>query len=285
MLPRVARGLEAVTIALAFMMATACVDGPVATVRLATTTSVESSGLLSAILPAFQRQKDITVEVLPVGSGRALQLLERGDVALALTHDPRAEEHALARGMIRNYRKVMFNDFIIVGPLQDVAHVTQASDAVDAMRRIATADAVFVSRGDASGTYSREQELWEQAMHRPSHHRLLETGQGMSPTLRVASERRGYTLTDRATFEQFQAELQLVTLFEGGAELLNTYAIFVRSSLTRAEREAAVALVDWLADGAGRHLVAGYRVNGRVAFSVWPAGVPRDRPDALPDAH
>src|SRR5688572_6635070 len=193
-LPCVAGGLKPATIALASVVVTACVNAPVSTVRLATTTSVESSGLLSAILPAFDQEKGIDVAVLAVGSGRALELLERGDAAAGLTHDPRAEQTALARGTIGAYRKVMLNDFIIVGPPDDPARVRQALDAADAMRRIAAAEAVFVSRGDASGTYTREQELWERASRRPMSNRLLETGQGMSPTLRVASERRAYTL-------------------------------------------------------------------------------------------
>ena len=163
-------------------------------VRIATTTSVDNSGLLAAILPAFERRARIKVEVLAVGSGQAFGLLERGDVVAGLTHDPGAEAAALAAGLITSYRKIMFNDFIIVGPPEDPAGIAQASNAVDAMRRIATHGVAFASRGDRSGTHSREQELWALAKQRPVRGLLIETGQGMSATLRVASEKRAYTL-------------------------------------------------------------------------------------------
>jgi tungstate transport system substrate-binding protein len=261
----------------------ACRPKP-STLRVATTTSVENSGLLAAILPAFERQHHITVEVLPVGSGQALDLLKRGDVTVGLTHDPKAEASARASGIITDYRKIMFNDFILVGPREDPAGIAHAPDAVEAMRRIAAKGAVFVSRGDASGTYAREQELWALAQQSPPRDQLLETGQGMSPTLRVASEKRAYTLTDRATFEQLRSGFQLTSLFEGGPALLNTYAIFLRAGLTGADRQDGATLADWFADGEGRQLVARYLVNGRAVFKIWPAGFPRDQPTDLPDA-
>ena len=253
-------------------------------VRVATTTSVENSGLLTAILPVFEAKYHTKIEVLPVGSGQALALLKRGDVAAGLTHDPAAEASALASGIITGYRKIMFNDFIIVGPRDDAAAVAHAGDAVDAMRRIASTGAVFASRGDSSGTYSREQELWALAKQRPTDGRLLETGQGMSATLRVASEKRAYTLTDRATFEQVRSGLQLASWFEGGPALLNTYSIFLRVGLTGVDRDAATTLADWLADGEGRELVTGFLANGRAVFNVWPTGISRDQPTDLPDA-
>ncbi len=252
--------------------------------RIATTTSVENSGLLAAILPAFERKAHVKVEVLPVGSGQALGLLKRGDVVAGLTHDPNAEASALEAGVITSYRKIMFNEFIIVGPREDPAHLAHASSAVDAMRHIATTGAVFVSRGDASGTYSREQELWALAKQRPAHHLLLETGQGMSATLRIASEKRAYTLTDRATFEQLRSGLRLASLYEGGSALLNTYAIFLRARLTAADREAGTKLADWFADGEGRQLVAGFLAKGQPVFNIWPANIPRNQPTDLPNA-
>jgi tungstate transport system substrate-binding protein len=252
-------------------------------VRLATTTSVENSGLLAAILPTFEQTHQVHVEVLPVGSGQALSLLKRGDADVGLTHDPDAEASAIAAGIITDYRKIMFNDFIIVGPREDAAGIVHASDALDAMRRIA-AGAMFVSRGDASGTYAREQTLWTRAGQRPPRDRLIETGQGMSGTLRIASDKQAYTLTDRATFEQFQSRLQLTSLYEGGSALLNTYAIFLRAGLTGAERSASAMLADWFADGEGRASMTSFAVNGRAVFRIWPAGLPRNRPTDLPDA-
>lgn len=253
-------------------------------IRLATTTSVENSGLLTAILPAFEQEYGVRVDVLPVGSGRALNLLARGDVTAGLTHDPQAEAAGLEAGTIGGYRKIMFNDFVIVGPPEDPASVAQASGIVGALHRIVAAEARFVSRGDASGTHSREQELWRLAGRRPSADALLETGQGMAATLRVSSERGAYTLTDRATYDQVQPRLRLVVLFEGGAELLNSYAVFWRAGLSGVERTQAEALVAWLADGRGRQLVSEFPSSARPVFHVWPVGSPSRHPDDRPHA-
>jgi tungstate transport system substrate-binding protein len=250
--------------------------------RQAPTTTVGNSGLRAAHLPQYEREAGVRVDVLPVGSGRALKLLQQGDAAIAITHDPVAEAAALEAGSITGYRKIMFNDFIIVGPAHDPSTVASAAGAAGAFARIADGGAPFVSRGDSSGTHAREQQLWALAGRRPAPDRLLETGQGMGGTLRVASERGAYTLTDRATFEQFKADLRLALVFEGGADLLNTYAVFVRSGSSGAERDAAEALADWLADGAGRQLIADFRIDGRTVFHAWPAGASRARPADRP---
>jgi len=251
-------------------------------VRMATTTSVENSGLLAEILPEFTKQRHITVEVLAVGSGQALNLLRRGEVAVGLTHDPGAEAAALSAAAITGYRKIMFNDFIIVGPQADPAAIARATTAVDAFRKIAESTATFVSRGDTSGTHAREQELWAQANRRPAADRLLDVGQGMGGTLRVASERGGYTLSDRATFEQFRSGLRLMPLFQGGPELVNTYAVFTRPGLTGSALATATALADWLADGDGRQRIESFVANGQKVFHIWPAGSPRGAPSDLP---
>lgn len=250
--------------------------------RLATTTSVENSGLLAAVLPAFEQEHHVRIDALPIGSGRALSLLRRGDAAAALTHDPRAEAAALEAGIITGYRKIMFNSFLIVGPPEDPAGAGQASGTVDALHRIVDSRVPFASRGDASGTYAREQELWALAGRRPSRENLLETGQGMAATLRVASERGAYTLTDGATFEQLRSRLELTNVCARGPELVNTYAIFERAGLAAAEQALVAALADWLAEGGGRRRVAGFLINGRTVFRVWPAGSPRDQPGYRP---
>jgi tungstate transport system substrate-binding protein len=255
---------------------------PPTRVRMATTTSVDNSGLLGAILPTFEQDSRIKVEVLAVGSGRAMTLLKRGEVDVGLTHDPTAEAAALAGSVITGYRKIMFNDFIVVGPPDDSADIAHASNVVDAFARIAASGVAFASRGDNSGTYAREQELWTLAKRRPAAAHLLDTGQGMGGTLRVASERSAYTLTDRATFEQFRSSLRLSLLCEGGTELLNTYAIFVRAGLQGDERAHAEALASWFADGDGRQRVAEFVARGQHVFHVWPLGTPRTSPADLP---
>jgi tungstate transport system substrate-binding protein len=268
-------------VAVCIAAAAACRPKP-EVVRMATTTSVDNSGLLAQILPEFTRQSGIRVEVLAVGSGQALSLLRRGEAAAGLTHDPKAEAAALANGSISGYRKIMFNDFVIAGPPEDPAAVARASDAVDAFRRISASDATFVSRGDSSGTHSREQELWAKAGAPPAPGRLLDVGQGMGGTLRVANERRAYTLSDRATYEQFRSALRLTPLFQGGPELVNTYAVFLRSGLSGAELTSGAALADWLADGGGRRAVAEFVANGQRVFLIWPAGSPRAAPSDVP---
>jgi tungstate transport system substrate-binding protein len=248
--------------------------------RLATTTSVENSGLLAAILPSFRQETGIDVQVLAVGSGRALQLLRRGDVDVALTHDPVTESAFLGEMPAAAYRKIMFNDFLLVGPPRDEAAVQQAATAADAMRRIVTSTAAFVSRGDESGTHTREQQLWQKAGAKPPADRLLEAGQGMAATLRIASERQAYTLTDRATFTQLAHALRLKPLFEDDPDLLNTYAVIIPPDTAR-ERDA-LRFMTWISDGDGRGLISSFTIAGTRMFFVWPAGGPRETPDLLP---
>jgi tungstate transport system substrate-binding protein len=247
---------------------------------LATTTSVDNSGLLAELLPPFRQETAIDVQVLAVGSGRALQLLRRGDVDVALTHDPLAEAAFLKEAPSAAYRKVMFNDFVVVGPAEDEAEVRQAASAADAMRRIASARVAFTSRGDESGTHARERELWQTAGVKPRADHLLETGQGMAATLRVASERRAYTLTDRATFVQLAKNLSLEPLFEHDPDLMNTYAVIAPDGGARSAD--VMQFISWLSDGAGRDRIAAFTVAGTRPFLVWPLGRPRATPDALP---
>lgn len=203
------------TLACGLVVIAGCAESP-QRVRMATTTSVENSGLLRELLHPFSDRFSVRVDVLPVGSGQALSLLGRGDVDVALTHDPDAEASAVAAGTIARYRKVMFNDFVVVGPAADPAGASRATTAADALRRIASSEMPFVSRGDASGTHARERLLWAAAGTAPAAGRHLEARQGMAATLRIASEREAYALTDRATFVQLQPRLRLRVVFEGG---------------------------------------------------------------------
>jgi tungstate transport system substrate-binding protein len=254
--------------------------GQSAHLRLATTTSVDNSGLLQAILPSFQQETGIDVQVLAVGSGRALQLLRRGDADVALTHDPVGEAAFLKEMPSAGYRKIMFNDFVLVGPSGDIALIRQATNAADAMRRIAMSTALFVSRGDESGTHARERQLWQEAGAEPRAERLLETGQGMAATLRVASERQAYTLTDRATFTQLARALALQPLFESDSDLLNTYAVVIPRG--NVPKNSAREFMRWISEGDGRARIVGFTIAGTHPFVVWPPGRDRDRPDAMP---
>jgi tungstate transport system substrate-binding protein len=258
---------------------TAC-SSPKQSLTLATTTSVANSGLLDAILPAYERDTRMTVRSHLVGSGRALALLAADQADVAITHAPAAEEAALRSRPTWRYTKIMFNDFVIAGPSSDPASVRGSRDAVDAMRKIATAGGRFISRGDGSGTHERELALWKQGGGAPPGTLLVAAGAGMGATLRIASEMEAYTLTDRATF--MQQKLPLVILFENDPLLINTYAVTfdtARASAREAERFAS-----WLADGPGRTLIGAFRVGaeGVVAFTPWPIGRSRSRPSDLP---
>jgi tungstate transport system substrate-binding protein len=247
---------------------------------LATTTSVANSGLLESLLHAYRVQAGTVVKTHLVGSGLALRLLETGDVDVAISHAPAAETRFLMAHPNWTYRKIMYNDFVLVGPPSDPARVRSATTAPDAMRQIAESQANFISRGDGSGTHEREQQLWQLAGKKPGQSRLVAAGSGMGTTLRIASETGSYTLTDRATLAQHVGALSLAIVCEGGPALLNTYAVVVNpggSYGSEAERFSA-----WLARGGGRTVIGAYRIRGVAAFTVWPLNAPGGRPYDVP---
>jgi tungstate transport system substrate-binding protein len=260
-----------------------CSERPARTLDLATTTSVVHSGLLDALLPAFESETSITVRVHQAGSGRALVMLAEGRADLVISHAPDAEARALRQSPGWWYRKIMYNDFLIAGPSSDPAGAAQAESAAAAMRRIAASGALFVSRGDESGTHERERALWTAAGDQPAPGRLVAAGQGMGGTLRVASAMNGYTLTDRATFAQLVESLHLAVVFEDDPLLLNTYAVLVATDPGRRAADDAMRFGRWLAEGNGRALIEGYRLRtGIPGFHVWPADRPRTGPADLP---
>lgn len=189
--------------------------------RLATTTSTADSGLLDALLPAFEQQTGASVEVIAVGTGQALKLGERGDVDVVLVHDRQREEAFMAQGFGSLRRDVMYNDFVIVGPADDPAGVRQAASAAEALGRIAAHQATFASRGDDSGTHAREQALWKAAGIAPSAEQpwYRSLGQGMGETLITANELAAYTLSDRGTWLSMRARLPNLELLFGGATI------------------------------------------------------------------
>ena len=243
---------------------------------LVTTTSVGNSGLLEKLLPAYERASNVQFGVHMVGSGLALKMLAEGQGDVAISHAPEAETDALRQHPRWWYRKIMFNDFVIVGPSADPARVREAQDATDAFRRIASAGSEFVSRADQSGTHEREQMLWHAVGVVPT--RLLPTGQGMAVTLRITASRQGYTLTDRATWIHFEKSLDLKPLFERERDplLLNTYAVIIDSD--RSDNAQPLAFGTWLADGDGRNRIASFP-----GFSVWPLEAARTSPQDRPD--
>ena len=249
---------------------------------LATTTSVANSGLLDVLAPAWQQATRVEVRPMLVGSGRALRMLADGEADVVISHAPALEAAMLRTRAAWRYRKIMFNDFVLLGPDRDPAAVAQASALEDALRRIVEAGARFVSRGDQSGTHEREQALWALVRVRPGSSALLTSGAGMAVTLRQASDREAYTLSDRATFDQLASQLSLTIVFAGDRRLINTYSVIVDEEGPR--HAAARQFADWIERGAGRGLIARYRIAGSdiQPFTVWPDAAPRDVPDAQP---
>lgn len=195
------------------------------TLILATTTSLQDSGLLDYLIPLFEEKSGLAVKTIAVGSGQALQLGRQGNADVLLTHDPQAEIIFVQEGYGVERLPVMANQFVLVGPAHDPAQV-RAHSIPTALKNIARSQAFFLSRGDQSGTHKTEQKLWAEAGIQPDQESwYLESGQGMAATLFIASEKGAYTLTDRATYLVMRRQLELVILVEGGADLLNIYHV------------------------------------------------------------
>lgn len=192
---------------------------------LATTTSVEDSGLLATIVPMFEQEQGYRVKAIAVGSGQALALAGRGEADVILAHAPEAEKKYVAEGFLINRRLVMHNTFLLAGPTTDPARVKGTVKASDALRKIAQAKAPFVSRGDNSGTHTLEKKLWEQAGITPAGAWYLESGQGMGRTLSIAGEKLAYVISDRATYLAFRKTTGLAVLLEGDPSFLNLYHV------------------------------------------------------------
>lgn len=241
--------------------------------RLATTTSTENSGLLRAILPTFEQQHGIRVNVVSVGTGKALKLAENGDVDLVLVHDRRAEDTFVAKGYGINRRDVMYNDFVLVGPGTDPAHLRGGHDVLHALRRIATQSARFVSRGDDSGTDRMEQSYWQALGITPKNASwYVAAGLGMGEVLNMAGEMQAYTLSDRATYATYRARTGLEILVQGDPRMFNPYGVIAVNPQRYPDIRFADAmvLIEWLTSAAGRSSISAFRPNGEQLFFVTP---------------
>ncbi len=243
-----------------------------ALLRLATTTTTASSGLLDYLLPRFSEQTSIPVRTIVVGSGKALRLGRDGEVDVLLVHARTAEDAFIAAGHGINRRDIMYNDFVLVGPATDPAGIGDGSSASDVMQRLHAAAHPFVSRGDDSGTHLRELELWRQAGREPAGGWYREVGQGMGKTLQIANQMDAYTLVDRATWLAQRSRLEIKLLFESEPALRNPYGIIAVNPARHSgiNHAAAGRLIDWLTSAPVQQLIAGYKIDGRQLFYPWP---------------
>jgi tungstate transport system substrate-binding protein len=240
---------------------------------LASTTSVESSGLLANILPQFTAKSGITVHVVAQGTGKALDTARRGDADVLLVHDPEAEQQFMDQGHGGRRRQIAWNDFVLVGPAADPAHVRGGNDSVTALKAIASAQAPFVSRGDNSGTHATELRLWKMAGQTPGtparEKWYRDIGGGMGQALNAASAMDAYTLTDRGTWLSFSNKGSLVIAVEGDPRLINRYDVIELDPQKHAAAKLGLAKVfaDWLVSPEGQRAIGAYQVNGERLFN------------------
>jgi tungstate transport system substrate-binding protein len=229
---------------------------------LASTTSTQDSGLFDVLIPAFEKAlPQYKVKVIAVGSGEAIKLGEKKDADVLLVHSPAAEVKFVADGFGSDRKSVMYNDFVIVGPTADPAGIKGSATAVDAFKKIAATKAFFVSRGDDSGTHNKEKSIWASGTVEPKGQSwYLSTGQGMGETLKVAMEKQGYTLVDRATWLTSKAGLAGLTLLvEGDKKLFNPYSVI--GVVGAKNLVGAKAFSDWITGPAGQKVVGEYGVT------------------------
>ena len=237
-------------------------------VKMASTTSTANTGLLDYLLDEFQEDTGITVQVVAVGTGKALKHGENGDVDVVLVHAPQAEEQFVRSGYGVARMPVMWNHFVILGPAHDPARVARGETAAEAFRRIHECQATFVSRGDASGTHKRERQVWQSADLEPRGSWYVEAGQGMGACLAMANEMSAYLLCDQGTYLAAPKHFEIAVLFEGDSLLFNPYSIIAVSPERHPELNHAGAgeLIDWLTSTRGQQLITEFRVDGHQLF-------------------
>jgi ABC-type tungstate transport system, permease component len=242
--------------------------------RMSTTTSTENSGLLAVLLPPFEKKCGCKIDVVSVGTGKALKLGEAGDVDVVFVHARKLEDKFMANGYGVNRRDVMYNDFVLLGPPDDPAGVGKTSSAPDAFRAIAAKGSPFISRGDESGTHQKEKEIWASAGIAPRGAWYLEAGQGMGEVIMMATQKRGYTLSDRGTYIAFRKKTDLAVLQQGEKNLRNPYGIIAVNPKRHphVKYDLAMKLIEFVTGPEGQSLIAGFKVDGEPLFFVHGEG-------------
>jgi tungstate transport system substrate-binding protein len=239
--------------------------------KLSTTTSTEASGLLAYLLPTFEKQENVKVDVIPVGTGKAIELAKAGDVDVTLVHARSKEDAFVESGYGVNRRDVMYNDFIILGPPSDPAGVKSAKSAAEAMKKIAKAKATFVSRGDDSGTHTKEKSLWKQAGIEPKGKWYVEAGRGMGEVIVMATEVDGYTLSDRGTYIAFEGKTDLEIVNSGDKALFNPYGVIAVNPKKHphVNYDKAMDFIAFLTSPQGQKMISDYKMKGKQLFFTY----------------
>jgi tungstate transport system substrate-binding protein len=237
-------------------------------IRMSTTTSTENSGLLKYLIPAFEAKTGAKVNIIAVGTGKALELGKNGDVDVCLVHARKLEDQFVAEGWGIDRRDVMYNDFIVVGPASDPAHVKGMTDALAAFRKIAGANVKFISRGDNSGTDVMEKAYWKDVGTKPQGSNYVSAGLGMGEVLNMAAEMNAYTLTDRATYGAYKAKTGLAILVQGDKRMFNPYGIIAVNPAKHqgVNYRGATMLINWITSPEGQAKIASFRPDGEQLF-------------------
>jgi len=236
--------------------------------KLSTTTSTDNSGLLAVLHPVFETKYDAKIDVIAVGTGKALKIGANGDVDVVFVHAPDAELKYVEQGDFIDRKAVMHNDFVIVGSQQDPAKVAAASSATDALQRIAKYKSDFVSRGDDSGTHKKEKALWAKANIQPESRWYIQAGQGMGAVLKIADEKQAYVLTDRGTQIAYADKMSLKVLYEGDETLFNPYHVMAVNPQKHAHvnYDLAKKYIDFVTSKEGQTIINNFRKSDQQLF-------------------
>lgn len=237
-------------------------------ITLASTTSTQNSGLYRYLLPKFEADTGIRVNVVAVGTGQAIKIAQNGDADALLVHHRPSEDAFVSDGFGVDRRDVMYNDFVIIGPASDPANVANATSVNDAFQRIAKANPLFVSRGDDSGTHKKEQELWQAAGISPNGSWYREIGAGMGAALNMAAATDAYLMSDRGTWLSFGNTQNLKILFQGESVLRNPYGLILVNPARHphVDAQSARSFADWITSVAGQQAIASFRVENKQLF-------------------
>lgn len=236
--------------------------------RMSTTTSTDNSGLLTFLLPPFEAESGLKVQVIAVGTGKALEMAKNGDVDVTLVHARPSEDKFVQEGHGVNRRDVMYNDFIIVGPAGDPAGIKGMKNVIASLKKIVDANARFISRGDNSGTDQMEKRYWKKVGAMPAGKAYISAGMGMGEVLTMAAELQAYTLTDRATYVAYRAKTGLDIAVQGDPEMFNPYGIIAVNPKKYPDinYKGAMRLIEWITSPEGQKRIAEFKVDGQQLF-------------------